>query len=107
MKRMLYQSEAFADPHYFHVELSIIFSCYWQLWDELAKMSFILCTLNRLTMFLEENLPIREKAKINLNLLERSFSVTSDSNEVFHSNLTSKHFLSEAISNILCVMLYI
>lgn len=107
MKSMANQSDAFADPHYFPVELAIIFSCYRQLWDELAKMIFILYTLNLLTIFLEENLPIREKAKINLNLVEGFFSVTSDDNEVFHSNLTSKHFSSEALSNILCVMLYI
>lgn len=48
-----------------------------------AKMVFVLYTLNLLTIFLEENLPFREKAKINFNLVERFFSVTSDDNEVF------------------------
>lgn len=48
-----------------------------------AKMIFVLYTLNLLTISLEENLPIREKAKINFNLVERFFSVTSDDNEVF------------------------
>lgn len=37
MKSMVNQSDAFADPRYFPVELAIMFSCYWQLWDELCK----------------------------------------------------------------------